>query len=157
MSSLCLVLDANIIIRAVLGNKVRNYLINNNEHVDFFTPDVCIEDAKKYLPIIFEKRNLSPTISLEVLSHIKNFLHIIDHDIYQERIIEAQQRMNKKDLDDWPVVATALSFNCPIWTEDRDFFGVGLPTWTTDRIHIFFKNTEKKDYRSPIKEFIEQE
>lgn len=152
MSSLCLVLDANIIIRAVLGNKVRNYLIYNNEHVDFFTPDVCIEDAEKYLPIIFEKRNLPTAMSLEVLSQIKNFLRIIDYDIYQDRMIEAQQRMNKKDLDDWPVVATALSFNCPIWTEDRDFFGVGLPTWTTDRIHIFFKNPEKQDYRLPTKE-----
>lgn len=47
-------------------------------------------------------------------------------------------------MDDWPVVATALTFNCPIWTEDQDFFGVGLPTWTTDRIHIFFMNLEKQ-------------
>lgn len=40
-------------------------------------------------------------------------LQIIDHNIYQERIIEAQRRMNNTDIDDWPVVATALLFNWP--------------------------------------------
>jgi hypothetical protein len=55
VSSAILVLDANIIVRAVLGNKVRDYLIKYSDTVDFFTPDVCVEDAKKYLPLIFER------------------------------------------------------------------------------------------------------
>ena len=45
--------------------------------------------------------------------------------------------MKHRDLDDWPIVATALTLDCPIWTEDKDFFGSGMPTWTTDRIHLF--------------------
>ena len=56
MSSHIVVLDANILIRAVLGNKVRSLLITYSESVVFFTPDVCVEDAQKYLPLIFEKR-----------------------------------------------------------------------------------------------------
>jgi hypothetical protein len=27
------------------------------------------------------------------------------------------------DSEDWPVLACALILDCPIWTEDRDFFG----------------------------------
>jgi len=53
MSPHILILDANIIIRAVLGNKVRQLLINFSNSVEFFTPDVCVEDAEKYLPLIF--------------------------------------------------------------------------------------------------------
>src|ERR1700733_3379018 len=124
MPSPILVLDANIIIRAVLGSKVRNYLTQYSGMVDLFVPDVCVDDAEEYLPAIFKKKGLSGDAPLKVLNHIKTLLQIIDHSIYQERIIEAQQRMNKKDLDDWPVVTTALLFNCPIWTEDKDFFGV---------------------------------
>ncbi len=30
-----------------------------------------------------------------------------------------------------------LVLDCPIWTEDSDFFGTGVATWTTDRIHLF--------------------
>jgi hypothetical protein len=26
---------------------------------------------------------------------------------------------------------------CPIWTEDTDFFGCGVATWTTDRVEIY--------------------
>ncbi|WP_455227346.1 PIN domain-containing protein [Lautropia mirabilis] len=29
---------------------------------------------------------------------------------------------------------------CPIWTEDQDFFGTGVPTWTTDRVELYLKN-----------------
>ncbi len=36
------------------------------------------------------------------------------------------------------VMATAFAFNASIWTEDQDFFGTGVPVWTTDRIQLFF-------------------
>jgi predicted nucleic acid-binding protein len=132
-----LVLDANIIIRAVLGNKVRNYLLKFYETVDFFTPDICIEEVRKNLPTIFEKRNISPQPSIEVFKHVQNLLQIVDENLYTQREIDAKKRM-KRDINDWPVVATALLFNCAIWTEDKDFFGVGIPLWTTDRVNLFF-------------------
>ena len=138
MSLPILVLDANILIRATLGNKVRHHLIAFSETVDFFTPDTCVEEAKKYLPILFEKRGMSSELPLEVFSNVENLLQVIDASIYQERAVEAQQRMKGRDIRDWPAVATALLFNCPIWTEDKDFFGVGISVWTTDRIHLFF-------------------
>jgi len=28
--------------------------------------------------------------------------------------------------------------SCPVWTEDADFFGTGVATWTTDRIALYF-------------------
>jgi len=46
------------------------------------------------------------------------------------------------DADDCPVIACALALESPIWTEDRDFFGAGVPTWTTDRVEIYLANAE---------------
>jgi len=140
-----LVLDANIIIRAVLGKKVREHLSEFSEIVDFFTPDTCVEEVQKHLPTIFKKRGISSELPLQVFSHIQNLLQIIDSGLYQEREHEAKKRMKSRDLDDWPVVATALLFNCPIWTEDKDFFGVGIPIWTTDRIHLFFDSLNEQN------------
>lgn len=114
MSSRILVLDANILIRAALGNKVRQYLMSFSETVDFFTPDTCVEEAEKYLPMLLEKRRISTELLLEVFSHVKGLLRIIDKTIYQEHAFEAQERIKNRDLDDWPAVATALLFNCPI-------------------------------------------
>lgn len=133
-----LVLDANILIRAVLGNKVSHLLVNFGRSVEFFVPDVCVEDAEKYLPIIFKKRAISSEPALTVLSKLKRLLQIVDKNFYQERADEAKQRIKNRDIQDWPVVATALILNCAIWTEDQDFFGSGIPVWTTDRIHLFF-------------------
>ena len=29
--------------------------------------------------------------------------------------------------------------NCPIWTEDNDLFGTGVPTWSTTTVEIYLK------------------
>jgi hypothetical protein len=49
----------------------------------------------------------------------------------------ARQRLARRDEDDWPVLATALALGCPIWTEDKDFFGCGVATRTTDWVELY--------------------
>lgn len=139
MTSRILILDANILIRAVLGAKVRDLIIANYERVDFFTPDVCVADAEKYLPELFKKRSQPSDPALKVLSALTNFIQVIDAGIYKEYASEAQRRMENRDTDDWPIAASALALNGAIWTEDKDFFGSGFTTWMTAKIHIFFE------------------
>ncbi len=50
MSNRAIVLDANILIRAVLGKRVREPLIEHAATVKFFAPDVAYADARKHLP-----------------------------------------------------------------------------------------------------------
>ena len=45
MSSKAIVLDANILIRAVLGRRVRELIVANAGTVQFFAPDVSYADA----------------------------------------------------------------------------------------------------------------
>lgn len=139
-SSNIIVLDANILIRAVLGKKVRELLFKHCDEVEFFTPDVCIDDAKKYLPMIFEKRSFPFEPVMDVLLHMEAMLNIVEYGIYQDRKEDAKRRIKSRDLNDWPIIATALTLNCPVWTEDQDFFGTGISVWTTNRIHIFFED-----------------
>jgi predicted nucleic acid-binding protein len=39
-----------------------------------------------------------------------------------------------RDPNDWPTVALALSPGSGIWTGDYDFFGCGVPVWTTQTL-----------------------
>ena len=55
MSTKTIVLDANILIRAVLGRRARELIIENAHAVQFFAPDVAYADARKYLPALFGK------------------------------------------------------------------------------------------------------
>src|SRR5271167_826952 len=45
-----LVLDANILLRAVFGQRVRQILEAYEDQVNFYAPDVCFQDARKYIP-----------------------------------------------------------------------------------------------------------
>ena len=62
-----LVLDANILIRAVLGQRVRELILDNADRVHFFTPNECIEDAKRYLPEILQSKGIDPGPAMEML------------------------------------------------------------------------------------------
>jgi predicted nucleic acid-binding protein len=47
-------------------------------------------------------------------------LTIVDIDLYEQHQSEAAERMKNRDIDDWPIVATDLTLDCPIWTEDKN-------------------------------------
>lgn len=132
-----IVLDANILIRAVLGKKVRGILEQYVSTTQFVTPDICYQDARKYLPPLFEKRNLPVQNALDVLEKLNCLVESIDANLYCLYEEEAKQRIAIRDIDDWPIVALSLMLDCPIWTEDADFFGAGVATWTSDRIHLY--------------------
>src|SRR5580692_2052639 len=52
-----IVLDANILLRAVLGRRVRQLIDTYaGRGVRFFAPDVAFDDAEKYLPPLLKKR-----------------------------------------------------------------------------------------------------
>jgi predicted nucleic acid-binding protein len=139
MPSKSIVLDANIVIRAILGERVRNLIIQHHQVVNFFVPDVCLMDTRKYIPQVFQKRKLPSEPAIELLEKLETILNVVNPEIYSQYCNEAKERMKDRDPDDWPIAATALVLDCPIWTEDKDFFGSGMPTWTTDRVHIFLK------------------
>jgi predicted nucleic acid-binding protein len=63
----------------------------------------------------------------------------VDVALYRDFEQLARERIAARDVEDWPVVATALMLNVPIWTEDRDFFGSGIATWTTDRVELHLR------------------
>ncbi|MFT4051877.1 MAG: PIN domain-containing protein [Microbacterium sp.] len=58
---------------------------------------------------------------------------------------KALQRIGRRDPDDWPIAAAALILDCPIWTEDKDFFGAGIPTWTSDLVEICLRDDHQAD------------
>lgn len=69
----------------------------------------------------------------------------------------ARERIEIRDPDDWPVVAVALMLDLPIWTEDRDLFGSGIPTANTTtklvtRIRCIIITAALRDLYTPEEE-----
>ena len=135
-----IVLDANILIRAILGRRVHQLIDTYaSQGVRFFAPDVAFEDAEKYLPPLLKKRG-KPDVDVSAsLDYLRNFIEPVAPDLYVTFESESRLRLRGRDENDWQVLATALALACGIWTEDVDFFGTGIAVWTTDRIEIFLK------------------
>jgi len=87
------------------------------------------------------KHQGDPRISLAFLQRAGEVVELIGSEVYGQFEAEAQKRLAARDLDDWPILASALAFGCPIWTEDTDFFGCGVPIWTSDRVEIFLQQS----------------
>jgi len=135
-----LVLDANILIRAALGSRVRSLLETYEDSTDFYAPDVCFEDAREYIPQVLTSHGEDPEVGLLVLHQIGALVKQVDAALYRDFEQLARERIAARDVEDWPVVATALMLNVPIWTEDQDFFGSGIATWTTDGVELYLRH-----------------
>ena len=47
------------------------------------------------------------------------------------------------DPHDWAVVAAALAVGGGIWTNDNDFLGAGVATWTTDTVTAWLAQSRR--------------
>ena len=135
-------LDANILIRAALGKRVSQLFEMYRPHVDFYTPDVCLIEAKKHVPAILAKHSHSKAEeALNTLDSLEREGIVQPMPFASYGILEykAKQRIASRDPDDWSLVAVSLVLNCPIWTEDKDFFGTGVAVWNTANVEIYLK------------------
>src|SRR5262245_36801802 len=132
-----LVLDANILIRAVLGQRVRRILEIHADRISFFLPEAAYAEAEEHLAALVVKRGGDATKALIALKAISALVTMVDDDLYGDFETEARKRLGIRDPEDWPILAAALALDCPIWTEDNDFFGCGVATWTSASIDIF--------------------
>src|SRR5262245_49731835 len=140
-----LVLDANILIRAALGSKVLLLLRKYAERVEFLAPDVAFEEAREHLPAILTERKIAVAPAIEILDLVNTLVQTVEAEAYSAYEVIARERLDRRDMDDWPVLASALALGCPIWTEDTDFFGCGVATWTTDRVELYLAEASERE------------
>jgi predicted nucleic acid-binding protein len=140
-----IVLDANILVRAVLGTRVKRIIADHAKRAEFFAPEVAYAEAEHHLPQILAKHDRANQIddALVYLGQLRTVVLPVPEEVYESVRAAALLRIESRDPDDWPVLAAALVIECPIWTEDRDFFGAGVPTWTTDRVELYLSDNRR--------------
>jgi len=99
-----IVLDANILIRAILGRRVHQLIDTySSQGVCFFAPDVAFDDAEKYLPPLLKKRG-KPTMDVSAsLDYLRNFIEPVALGAWsrRERLASAgdRARLGLRNLD----------------------------------------------------------
>ena len=108
-------------------------------------PDFAFQEAQEHPPGILAARKIPVAPAMVTLDLLQALVQTVAAETYASFESIARERLDRRDEDDWPVLAAALAFGCPIWTEDTDFFGCGVATWTTDRVELFLAKAAERE------------
>lgn len=134
-----IVVDANIIIAALLGSRAKLTILTSQNHT-FYAPRKIIDEIKKYKFLICEKLPCTSDEFDVNLHALLFFLEIIHDNSYKIYIEKAMKLIGKRDSKDADYIACALAFNADfIWSEDKDFAAQNsVPVKNTE--HFIFDN-----------------
>jgi hypothetical protein len=100
-----LILDANILMRAVLGTRVVALIRDYAPTVDFLTVDEAFEDVSTYLPQVLAKRGSEAAetqAALAKLRILQQIVQTIPTELFEELEPLARDRLKGRDEEDWP-------------------------------------------------------
>ena len=97
MAGRALVLDANILIRALLGKRVRHILETYVDSVLFFVPETAYSEAERHLSALVVKRGGDPAKALALLRALVELTELVSEDIYGNFEAEARRRLDSRD------------------------------------------------------------
>ena len=106
-----LVLDANILMRAVLGTRAAQYIRGYAPTVIFLTVEDAFEDAATYLPEVLARRGLdemATQAALQKLDALRRVIQVIPAELCAPLEPRARERLRGRDEDDWPYLALAV-------------------------------------------------
>lgn len=136
-----LVVDTSVLVGDLLRAGGRARL--GDDRLELFLPEQMWAETHVALPrrvgAFARRRNLDSTVAHELVAlsieAVEANVVVLDQAIYAAVEDEALARC--RDPTDWPVVASALALSAGIWTNDNDFLGTGLPTWTTQTLEMW--------------------
>lgn len=134
-----LAVDASVLVGELLRAKGRERL--GDDRLELFLAEGTLGEIRAELPrriaAFVRHRRLDAALGAELAGRsveaIEANLVIVDEALYAAVEDEARAR-SLGDPHDWPVVATALALSTSVWTNDNDFLGTGVPTWTTETL-----------------------
>ena len=125
-----LVVDANVILSAVVGGKAADLMWSAPS--ELVTTAHAVREVTHYLPTLAHKAD----VPLEVALGALRLLPITSYrcSFYGAMTAQARELIGRRDPDDVDLLALALELKSPIWTNDRDFRGLGIEVYATAQL-----------------------
>ena len=120
--------DANVLLSAVIGGRAR-LVLNHPEVEEVVTTASVFAEVEVYAAVLGAKKGISREALMLAVASLP--ISIVAREIYAESMAKARRRIGKRDPDDVDLLALALHFKVPLWTNDNDFEGCGVEWFTT--------------------------
>jgi predicted nucleic acid-binding protein len=121
--------DANVLLAAVLGGRA-SLILASAEIEEVLTAEPTFAEVEEYAAVLARKRRLP--IDLLLLAVASLPVTIVEREAYTNSISEAKRRIGHRDPDDVDILALAIQFHIPIWSNDKDFEDSGIQQYTTE-------------------------
>ena len=143
-----LVVDTSVLVGELL--RVRGRLRLGDDRLELFLPEQMWYETQVELPrridAFVRRRELGPELGRQLralcLEAVEANVVVLDEAVYAALEAEARGR-SLRDPNDWPVVASALALSAGVWTNDNDFLGTGVPTWTTETLQAWLERHDE--------------
>lgn len=137
-----LVVDTSVLVGELLRSSGRDRL--GDDRLELFIPERMWDETKVEIPrrvgAFARRRGLESSVAdlltAGCIEAVDANVVVLEEAVYSGIEEEARAR-SLLDPEDWPVVASALALTAGIWTNDNDFLGTGVPTWTTETLQVW--------------------
>jgi len=134
-----IVIDTNIFMSALIKEGLTRQLLTDLK-INFLFPEFEFKEISKYKQKIIEKTKLSEEEFYILLLRLLKYVRVVPEEVILKYKKEADEIMGNIHKEDTAFIATALAFNCPIWSDDKHFQKQEIiKVFTTKNIINFIK------------------
>lgn len=123
-----MIVDANVLLGAMLGSSIWRLERLSSEGVLLLSPFHQFAETRAVLHL---KLGAAASLVASKMDRLAEVVGELDPDMYLPFEQDARARIENPRSRDWPVLAAAMALDDDILSNDRDFFGVGVPIWST--------------------------
>jgi predicted nucleic acid-binding protein len=122
--------DANVLLSAVLGHAALRVFTQTD--VSVLTTQGVLQEVREYLPLVANKYDILP----QALEGQLRLLAIreCEPNEYASKLEPAKRAIGRGDPHDVELLALAMAFGVPVWSNDSDFKDAGVEWHTTARL-----------------------
>ena len=84
---------------------------------------------EEYAPVLAERRGLRADVVILAVAAVP--IAIVERSRYAKKLPEALRRIGSRDPEDAELLALALQFRIPVWSNDKDFNSANVDLFTT--------------------------
>ncbi len=116
-----IVIDANILIAALLKDSKMRELMVNSPH-KLLVPEIHFQEIEEHKKELLKKSGLTGEEFDVLLMKLSDYFTIIKTEKILPFLEEAENIIGKIDKDDVSIIASSLVYgSCPIWSDDKHF------------------------------------
>jgi len=120
--------DANVLLSALIGGQAVRVL-RHTAIEEILTTEATLAEVQEYAAQLAQKKRLPVDVVLLAAATLP--VTIVPRSAYVSSLSDARTRIGRRDPDDIELLALALQFDLPVWSNDNDFEDTGIVWYTT--------------------------